>query len=232
MHSRLRKYPRSKPASIHYSSSIEEGFQPTHCEEERLRKEALKRLRTKFFESNCFESVEQSADLNHELTSNIHALLKRGRLARLLFTKAKTKQALDEQRLSAIEDMLALCKRIELVPKSTLHKSSKHRFPKNSKKINYSLRRQPKTCLFCLAKSGNRVLSTRSRLTRHLEKLHYPNVKGKQFECPHPHCNERLRHIHHFQVYPMQVHGIEFTKKCGSAFQQPLNQVCDALAIH
>ena len=196
------------------------------------KKEAFKSLRTRFFESNCFESVEQSADLNHELSLKTYALLERGRLARLLCAKAMTKQALYEQRLSATEDMHALYRRIEPVPKSMLHKSSKHRFPENPRKVKYSLRCQSKTCLFCLAKSGDRILSTRSRLIRHLEKLHYPNVKGKQFECPHPHCNERLRHIHHFQVYPMQVHGIEFTKKCGSAFQQPLNQVCDALAIH
>ena len=143
-----------------------------------------------------------------------------------------TKQALYEQRLSASEDMHALCRRIEPVPKSMLHKSSEHRFPEKPKKIKYSLRYQPKTCLFCLAKSGDRILSTRSRLARHLEKPHYPNAKGKQSECTHPHCNERLRHIHNFQVHAMRVHGIEFIKKCGSAFQQPLDQVCDVLGIH
>ena len=111
------------------------------------KKEALKKLRTRFFESNCFESVKQPADLNYELSLKTYALLERGRLTRLLCSKAMTKQALYEQRLSATRDMHALCKRIESVPKSMLHKSSEHRFSEKPKKIKYSLRYQPKTCL-------------------------------------------------------------------------------------
>lgn len=203
-----------------------------HISEKRYRrKEALKNLRNKFFEGNCFESIEQSSDLNHELSSKKYALPERASLVKLLFEEVMTKQDLFVQRLAATEAMHALCNAIEPVPKSMPQKSLKHRFPENFKKIKHSLRCQPKTCLFCLAKSGDRVLSTRSRLTRHLEKLHYPNVKGKSFVCPHPHCNERLRHIHHFQVHAMQVHGIEFTKKCGMSFQQPLEEVCDGLAM-
>ena len=203
-----------------------------HVSEKRYqRKEALKSLRIKFFESNRSESVEQSLDLDRELSSRTYVLPERGRLVNLLFDKVMTKQDQIVQRLAATEAMHALCNTIEPVPKSMPQKSLKHRFPENLKKIKYSLRCQPKTCLFCLVKSGDRILSTRSRLTRHLEKLHYPYVKGRPFECPHPRCNEKLRHIHHFQVHAMQVHGIEFTKKCGTSFQQPLDEVCDGLAI-
>ena len=203
-----------------------------HISEKRYqRKEALKSLRIKFFESNCFQSVAQPSGLDHELSSKTYALPERARLVKLLFDKAMTKQDLYVQRLAATEAMHVLCNKIEPVQKSMPYKSSKHRFPENPKKIKYPVRCQPKTCLFCLAKSGDRVLSTRSRLTRHLEKLHYPNLKSRPFECPHPHCNEKLRHIHHFQVHAMQVHGIEFTKKCGMSFRQPLEEVCDNLAI-
>ena len=104
------------------------------------RKEALKGLRTKFFESNCFESVEQSASLDSELLFNTYTLPKRERLATLLFAKANTKQALHEQRLSATDNMHAFCKSIEFMPKSISHKFSKARFSKNPKKIKYSLR--------------------------------------------------------------------------------------------
>ena len=84
-----------------------------------------------------------------------------------------------------------------------------------------SLRCDPKTCLFCLGKEKDKTLSTRSRLCRHLEKVHYPNLpRGRPFECPHPSCNEMLNYISHFQLQAMQVHKIEFTKKSGQTMQK------------
>ena len=195
------------------------------------KKKTLKCLKIKFFESNCFEFDEQFSNFNHEFSSKTYVFSKRERLVILFFDKIITKQDLEVQRLIITEVIHAFCNRIKSMSKSMSQKFSKHRFSENSRMIKYSLRCQSKICLFCLIKSENRVFSTRSRLIRHFEKFHYSSVKDKTFECLHSNCHERLRHIHHFQVYVIQVHGIEFTKKCDMAFQQFLHEVCEALTI-
>lgn len=92
--------------------------------------------------------------------------------------------------------------------------------------------RSPKTCLFCLSKVRPRKFSTKTRLTRHLAKIHYFYVKDIECKCPHSHCKEMLRHIYHFQMHAMQVHEIDFTKECGMAFQQPMDCICDELPVN
>ena len=182
------------------------------------RKKAFKILKNKFFENNCFEFIEQFSNFNHELLSKKYIFSKRTSFVKLLFEKVMIKQNLFVQRLIVIEVMHAFCNAIKSMSKSMSQKFLKHRFSKNFKKIKHSLRCQLKTCLFCLIKSKNKVFNTRSRLIRHFEKFHYSNVKKKLFVCSHSYCNEKLRYIHHFQVYVMQIHKIEFIKKCNISF--------------
>ena len=188
-------------------------------------------MRIKFFENNRCEFVEQFSNLDHEVVSKTYAFSKKEKLVDLLFDKIITKQNLCVQRLIVIEVRHAFCNKIKSMSKSMSNKFSKHRFPKNSKNIKYSLRCSSKISLFCLIKLKNKVFNTRNWLIRHLEKLHYFKVRSRSFECSHPHCDEKLRHIHYFQVHAMQIHEIEFIKKCGTTFQQPLNEVCEGLTI-
>ena len=185
-----------------------------------LRQEAVKDLREKYFETHNFDgSGVQSS-------SKKISLPEREILVRLLFTKAETTEAILEQRQVATENMVRLCTSME--PPRTLN------FPKNSKQLSadltrgrYTLRCDPKVCLFCLGKHGKKSLSTSGRLSRHLEKIHYPKVRGRVFECPHPYCHEMMRHISHFQAHATQVHGIELTKKCGLEFRKGLEISCE-----
>lgn len=127
--------------------------------------------------------------------------------------------------------MHAICNKIEFISKKMLQKFFK-RFFDDLKKNKYSLRCHSKICLFCLNKIETRMLNTRMRFECYFEKIHYFYVKNKIFECFHFHCNEQLRHIYYFQIHAIQIHEIEFIKKCESFFQQSLNQICEYLKLN
>lgn len=188
------------------------------------KKKALKSLREDYFDNNCVESLNETT-FTDEISRKRYSLPQRESLVDLLFRDSTTEEEIYAKRLAATENMHALCTKIEPSPKKMPWKSSK-RFSTNLRQNRYTLRCEPKTCLFCLGKSQDKILSNRVRLARHLEKLHYPQVIGRIFECPHPNCYETLRHIHHFQVHAMLVHGIEFTKKCDAAYQPSVNRIC------
>ena len=186
-----------------------------------LRQEAVKRFRKEYFDNHSFDGSKIQPSIKKL------SLPERQILVQLLFTKAETTEAMLKQRQIATENMVRLCTSME--PPRT------YGIPKSVKQLaadltrgKYSLRCDPKVCLFCLGKHGKKSLSTRGRLSRHLEKIHYPSVRGRVFQCPHPICNEMLRHISHFQAHATQVHGIELTKKCGLEFRKGLEVSCEA----
>ena len=167
--------------------------------------------------ANFFESVHDSVPTVPTIPQ--HVIPERSRLASTLFIPVTDAEEAHTVRVSAISDMYHLCFREEARGKI---KSSKtvRRLQSDLQLGRVSLRCAPKTCLFCLGRYKDKTLSTRSRLCRHLEKMHYPNLPRKPFECPHPECGEMLKHISHFQLHSMQVHKIEYTKKSGQVMQK------------
>ena len=180
-----------------------------------LRQEAVKGQRATWFSTHHNDS-DDPVPLPVRLS-----LPARAALAEILWKEAYTgKDDVHTDRLLAINLMSQLCSEQEPLNKMTYPPAAK-RLASDQMRGLYPMQCRPKTCLFCLNRNrGGRALSTRARLSRHLEKTHYPRLtRGKPFECPHPLCHTTLQHIHHFQTHAVRVHGIEFTKKCGQAMQ-------------
>lgn len=182
----------------------------------KLRQEVLREARQTWFampRDNTGSSV-------HRATNAITLLEDRAKLASILWDESKQAPA-KPSRLLAINLMATLCSRQE--PKGRMT------YPAEAKSIasdhirdKLPMRCSPHTCLFCLKHTRERSLSTRYRLARHLEKMHYPYIKMPA-KCPHPSCMETIKHIHHFQAHASTVHGITFTKKAGREAQTKWN---------
>ena len=213
------------------ASRLQKAVQAHRTEVRRQRTRALKEIRDEWFKSGGEKSYNDDDNENEEDGSEDsiptiprkvpHTVPERASLAKLLFEPFSTTEDATKRRLEAISLMSQLCSRRE--PKQitfplALKRLSEERLRSSEKR--YTPRCEPRTCLFCLARQDDRVLSTYVRLSKHLEKVHYRYLpKNRSFKCPHPDCDEMLQHVHHFQMHATSVHGIKLTKKCGRSDQ-------------
>ena len=71
----------------------------------------------------------------------------------------------------------------------------------------------PTQCIFCLGNSNlayerrPKAFHRRDALQKHFQGVHVQYIPdGQAIDCPHPECNERLRHKQHIQNHAARVH--------------------------
>ena len=226
MELRIKVLELGERCERHYGSRDEARKQGGQLAEEFQEAENIYRNETRYERASMLKSARVNFfDSANDFISTIpampqHTILERERLASALFVLAPTAEEAHTLRVSVTSDMHQLCFREEARGKLKSSKTVRH-LQSDLQLSRISLRCDPKTCLFCLGRKKDKTLSTRSRLCRHLEKMHYPQLSRKHpFECLHPSCDEMLKYISHFQLHAMHVHKIEFTKKSGQAMQK------------
>jgi hypothetical protein len=137
-----------------------------------------------------------------------------------LFSQPK-KDASDEsqRRSNAVKAVTKLCERQE--PGRPHVRHSKQSSPpaneqgfSDRKRAPHPTRCSPTQCIFCL---GNTALESKARqrsfrdfytLRTHFKLVHLDHLPDNEaIECPHPDCNETLRHKEHLQNHALHVHN-------------------------